>query len=130
MNPKIRAMLPSDERFIHSSWHTSFWKTGAGRKVDKKLYNTWQDLRIQRLMQKCQVLVAYLEEVPDEILGWSCVGHRALHYVYVKGVYRRNGIASGLVLSDLAYYTHPTDTVGGLFMKKMNLEYNPYLELM
>ena len=130
MHPKIRRMLPSDERFIHSSWHTSFWKTGASKKVDKALYNKWQDWRIKRLMANCRTLVAYLEEVPDEILGWSCSAPEILHYVYVKGVYRRNGIAKGLVPSDSVFYTHATDTIGGLFMKKMNLKYNPYLELL
>lgn len=72
------------------------------------------------------VLVAYFEDVPDEILGWSCFRGDTLFYVYVKGSYRRNGIAKGLVPSEVKYYTHATDTVGGLFMKSLGIEYNPY----
>lgn len=86
------------------------------------------DSHILNLTRKGLVMCAYLEEVPDEILGWSCTNnHDSLHYVYVKGTYRRQGIGTGLVPTGLKYYTHKTSTEGGLFLKSLGLEFNPFI---
>ena len=123
----LRMMTPSDERFVAASWHSSFWKNSANRSMGWDVYSKGQDLRVQRLLLKHSAHIAYLEEVPDEILGWCCHDYNtAVHYVYVKGTYRKQGIGKGLVPSAMKYYTHATDTVGGRFMKKLGLEFNPY----
>lgn len=126
MTPTIREAKAEDIRLIHSSWHTSYWANHAKKRIDREVYKSFQDSRINYLLTFCPVLVAYFEEVPDEILGWACYSRDTLHYIYVRGSYRRRGIGSGLVPSGLKYYTHATDTVGGKFMAHHNLVFNPY----
>lgn len=127
--PAIRIATDSDLRFVRSSWHTSYWKTWASKRIPWESYWPGQDRRIERLLKRSTVLVAYFEDVPDEVLGWSCSEADTLHYVYVKAAYRRSGIASGLTsaLSDKPYHSHPTNEVGRAFMSSIGAQFNPYL---
>lgn len=129
MTPSIRIATESDTRFVRSSWHTSFWKVWASKRVPWESYWPGQDRRIERLLKDSTVLVAYFEAVPDEVLGWACFQNSVLHYAYVKAAYRRSGIASGLTasLSDKPYHSHPTNEVGRLFMSSIGAQFNPYL---
>lgn len=124
--PSIREATDADLRFCHSSWHTDFWKTHAHKHISREVYDLSMDRRIDRLVQRSRVLVAFFPEVPDEVLGWSCLEVDTLHYVYVKGVYRRTGIGTGLVRGLAKWYTHPTDREGRAFMERQSLLYNPF----
>ena len=126
MTPSIREATDADTRFVHSSWHTDFWKTHAHKRILKEVYDASMDKRIDRLVFRSRVLVAYFPEVPDEILGWSCLEGDTLHYVYVKGVYRRKGIGTGLVRGLAKWYTHPTDREGRVFMERQSLKFHPF----
>lgn len=126
MSLSLRIASGDDSRFIHSSWHTAYWKTHARKHTEKAVYDPGQDARIDRLLFRSHVLVAFFPEVPDEVLGWSAVEGDALHYVYVKAAYRRRGIATGLVEGRAKWYTHATDREGRLFLSKMQLLYSPY----
>ena len=124
--PTLRRATSEDLRFVHSSWHTSYWKTWANKRMSRSVYNEGQDIRINRLLEDCVTIVAYFWEAPTEVLGWACSYDTTVHYVYVRGVYRRNGIGKGLVPDGAKYYSHQTDAVGGLFVKNLGLEFNPY----
>jgi GNAT superfamily N-acetyltransferase len=115
-----------DGKFIHSSWHTAYWKTSARKYLTRETYDAGQDRRIDRLIFQSHVLVAFFPEVPDEILGWACMRDDVLHYVYVKAVYRRRGIATGLVAGRASCYTHATDRVGEAFAASIGAVLNPY----
>lgn len=112
--------------FIHSSWHTAFWKTSARKYLTRKAYDEGQDRRIDRLILSSYVIVAFFPEVPDEILGWACLKGDTLHYVYVKAAYRRKGIATGLAAGQILHYTHATDRVGEAFAASIGATLNPY----
>ena len=127
MNPTIREATDDDMRLVHSSWHTAYWKTHAHKHILKDNYDEGMDRRIDRLLFRSHVLVAYFPEVPDEVLGWSAVEGDALHYVYVKAAYRRRGIATGLVEGRAKWYTHATDREGRVFLERMKLQYSPFL---
>ena len=126
MTPLIRPAVDDDMRFCHSSWHTAYWRTCARKYLTREAYDAGQDRRIDRLLTQSQTLVAYFPEVPDEILGWSCVQEDTLHYVYVKVIYRRRGIATGLVAASKKWYTHATDRVGEAFAESIGAVLNPY----
>jgi GNAT superfamily N-acetyltransferase len=126
MSLSIRLATNQDERFIHSSFHTAYWKTHAHKHLTKSVYDPGQDARIDRLLARSRVLVAFFPEVPDEVLGYSVVEGDALHYVYVKAVYRRRGIGTGLVEGRATCYTHATDREGRAFLERMSLKFNPY----
>jgi hypothetical protein len=127
--PAIRIATDSDLRFVRSSWHSNHWKTWACKRIPWESYWPGQDRRIERLLKQSTVLVAYFEDVPDEVLGWACFEGDTLHYVYVKAAYRRAGIAAGLTasLSDKPHHSHPTNEVGRAFMSSIGAQFNPYL---
>lgn len=126
MSPTIRNATSADTHFIHSSWFNSYWGKYARKHIERDVYAHGQDALIQKLLFRSEVLVAYFEEVPDEVLGWACLEGDVCHWVYVKGVYRRRGIASGLVEGRAKWYTQRTDTIGGRFAAKVQMQFNPY----
>lgn len=126
MNPCVREAFPGDLKYVHSSWHTSFWKTSARKYLTRGVYDRGQDQRIDRLISRSNVLVAYFPEVEDEILGWACIEGDVLHYAYVKAIYRRRGIASGLTGNRVKIYSHASDRVGESFAESIGAQFNPY----
>lgn len=128
MKPSLRLMTPEDRTFVHSSWHTSYWKLWAESKVKRTIYSTSQDKRIKRILDKqIPTFIAFFHEAPSEILGWACVEGDTLHYIYVKAAYRKHGIGTVLMKSiGSTQYSHLTDSHGRRFLSKHNLTYNPY----
>lgn len=127
MTPSIRHATEADLRFCHSSWHTNYWKVYAHKHIERDVYARGQDQRIDRLLADATVLVAYFPEVEDEVLGWVAFERDALYYVYVKGTYRKAGIASGLVQNlGCKWYTHQTNEAGRAFLARFGMQFNPY----
>lgn len=125
--PLLREATHDDLRFVHASWFDSWWKLRARKNIEFEIYKKEMNPRIDRLIERSRVLVAFFPEVPDEILGWSCIERDALHFCVVKHEYRRSGIGRGLVFGNASYYTHMTDDVGQRFARKMSLKYNVFL---
>ena len=126
MTPLVRPATESDLRFVRSSWKTDFWKNHARKSMSHGVYSPGQARRIERLLGRSGTLVAYFPEVPDEVLGWAVVEHDVLHYVYVKSSYRRVGIAKGLTIGRVRWYSHPTNEAGRCFMRSIEAQFNPY----
>lgn len=120
----VRHAEPGDMAFVRSAWFQSFWhETMREKEITFEDYKVGQNRRMDRLIDAGETLVAYAADVPDEILGFAVFGDDTLHYVYVKTVYRRRGIATGLIRSRAKSYSCKTP----LFRKmKMQLQYNPY----
>ena len=113
-----------DLPFVYSSWykaHRPFQKHVANEE-----YADGHNARMRRLVSDSNVLVAYSADVPDEILGYAVIEGDACHFVYTKAVYRRMGIASGLVQGHCRYYTHWMGEQGRSFAEAVGLTYNPY----
>lgn len=123
---KVRRASSDDLRFIHSSWHTTFWKTNAKRTTEWSVYKDEMDQRIDRLLARSETLVATAAEVPDEILGYAVLEGDVLHFAYVKSVYRGMGIAKGLVRGRAKWYTHATGAPGVGFAKEVGMQFNPF----
>lgn len=126
MTPTIRTATADDLRFVHSSWHTNFWKAWGCKHMLREHYNAGMDARIEWLLARSSVLVAFFPQVEDEVLGWSAVDGDTLHYVYVKAAYRRSGIGSGLTHGLVRWYTHPTNEAGRAFMARIGAQFNPF----
>lgn len=126
---KVRPATISDLRFVAASWYADYWSRWGKKHCERDKFHKGQGARIDRLLGRSHVLVAYLPEVPDEVLGWLCldIPTPTVHYCYVKGEYRRMGIASGLMQGQQAdSFSHSVDTTGGAFASKFNLKFDPY----
>ena len=127
--PTLRRATAADLRFVHSSWHTSFWNVWAKKYMERSVYSKEMDRWIDATLPFTIALVAYFPEVPDEVLGWACFVEKreALYYCYVKSTYRRMGIGRGLVEGRAKFYTQYTDSHGRKFAQAVGLQFNPFL---
>lgn len=129
--PSLRQATRNDLRFVHSSWHTSFWNTWAKKHVERSVYSKEMDQYIDTTLPFLTTLVAYFPEVPDEVLGWACISEKEerehVLYCYVKSTYRRMGIGRGLVEGRAKFYTQYTDSHGRKFAQAVGLQFNPFL---
>jgi len=125
---KVRKVKKADLPFILSSWFESYWKAHASKRgLAYETYKSYQDDLIKRLLHRSLVLVACPVFDDTEILGYSVTEGSTLHYVYVKSVYRRMGIATGLASMPLTVYTHGAEKPGRRFAESLGLLFNPYL---
>lgn len=122
----MRLASSDDQRFIHSSWHTTYWKTTAKRTTAWDVYRDEMDKRIDRLLERSDTYVATAAEVPDEICGYAVLEGDVLHFAYVKSVYRGMGIAKGLVRGRAKWYTHATGAPGVRFAEAVGMQFNPF----
>jgi GNAT superfamily N-acetyltransferase len=123
----VRLATADDMRFVAASWFESYWKAVASQEGMDYLtaYRPGQDALIRRLVGRSETIVAHAVDIPDEILGYAVLEDDVLHYVYVKSVYRRRGIATGLVRARAKRYSQRT-RLGEKLVKPLALEFNPY----
>lgn len=104
---KLRIASPGDHASIFSDWLRSARSAATYRGIPSVVYFYWGHLMVEALLADVGVtwLVACASDDPTKIYGWLC-GQRAdaasgdqaiVHYVYVKKLYRRVGIASRLM---------------------------------
>jgi hypothetical protein len=126
MKLTIRLAQPADMNFVAASWFTSYWKnTARAEGIEQPVYTRGMNQLIDGLLQRSDVIVAVLDEVPDEILGYAVVEDGACHWVYVKSVYRRRGIATGLLRSTARRFSLQTSQ-GKKLAAKLGLAYDPF----
>jgi hypothetical protein len=127
---------PSDVPLIVSSWRKSYLnRDREGRAayplahIPATVYFDGQSAIIARILGRASVQVAHAAEDPSHIIGWVCFEPAVLHYVYVTGMWRKDGLASELVGMNVGtggQYTHHTYAMKTLG-KRWRLRYNPYL---
>lgn len=75
---------------------------------------------------KTQIKIACLNEDPDVILGYSVMeGDHTLHFVFIKEIWRKMGIAKQLVPKSVVTTTHLTKV--GRMAKPKSWRYDPFL---
>jgi hypothetical protein len=96
-------------------------------KMDYTLYKPEMDRVINDIFKRphTRVLVAYAAHETAHILGFSVSEGSTLHYIFVKAVYRRMGVASGLLTSQLVTFSHKAGKAGTAFLRFHGLKYNP-----
>lgn len=102
-----------DADFIYATWMSSFCNSGYARAVPKPIYNLSQRGRIDRILERENLFchIACHPETPELIYGYI-VGEApaTIHYIYVKGAYRKLGIgkalAGALDWKEPIIYTH------------------------
>jgi hypothetical protein len=128
----LRGPLPSDMPFILSSWLRSYRKASP---VSGPVYYVGQEAVIRRLLVRSSIVLACNPEDPSTVLGYV-VFERVpsgglVHYVYVKELVRRCGLAARLlseVPGPFRSHTHETRAEGVARLKaRFPSVYNPYL---
>ena len=89
----------TDLPYIHQTWIRSYKSAPRSRRMDPNEYWCRQSVTIEKCLQSSSILVARMagKDAPDTILGWICFAGDVLHYVYVRKVFRNQGVASGLL---------------------------------
>lgn len=131
-----------DINFIYATWlQALYYGNGWSRNVepvagapvdiyssmDRDVFFKNYNNIIQKILIKPSVSVniACLIEDPDVILGYSVTEPEVLHFVFVKDVWRRMGIARDLIPADTKTVTHLTRIGRGLKPKEWG--FNPFL---
>lgn len=101
---------PEDRSFVLDSWARSFWRSQTARNMGASDF--WEAIRFvsESLIVSCRVVVLRPAGSAYRIAGWACAEPERgeLHYVYVKGPYRRVGLATRMLreFGELTAYTH------------------------
>lgn len=117
---------PDDVPYVFNSWLHGARAAFAGMRTSD--YYDLQHARISRLLQTARLVVLHPDGAPAVIAGWAVVdpsGPDIVHYVHVRGEYRRMGFATRLV-GGRTVATHMTEQ-GDRMKRKLGLRYMPHL---
>lgn len=137
----FRPYEAQDLNFIRSSWGYSFYdENKTFKSMSPELFHHYHRPIRDRILSQptLAIIVCCSEKDPDQIIGWIAVEQmpegetQILHYVYVKALYQKEGVAKELfkraVLKLPVYYTHLTDSVWPYVMKRpQDFKYIPHL---
>lgn len=118
----------TDKNFVYSTWlrgcyYGSDFYGSIHKDTFFKEYGKFLDQLLAR--PGTELKVACLLSDPDTILGYACYKGSTLHWVYVKEVFRKKGIATQLIPANISTITHITP-VGLNLAKKKQMEFNPW----
>lgn len=127
----LRPATENDFNFITNSWIESY---KGFKDTTFMIFKKYHNPLINKIIkEKAITLMAVDNEHKDLIYGWCCFEHLekpVLHYLYVKAIYRKTGVAKDLFntcIKDEFYYTHRTDGSQEIFIQDRHGIYNPYL---
>ncbi len=122
----LRGATPDELNLIRHDWFLSF-RREMKPSPRPDIYSLGQNVIIDRLIAAFPPIVATLESVPEEVIGWACreFDRSVTHYCYVKHAYRRRGVATVLTANTLQHSHHTR--AGELLARRVMSLYNPYL---
>lgn len=146
---RIRPYVDTDEGLVYRSYLRSFLKAGyrihmvhgvAGASIDDAIYYAGQHDVLDRILQHAQVSIACGAEDAWQVLGFmihdDLPSGLVLHYLYVKKMFRRAGLATAMIHQQLAgrsklvhtHYTAPW-RIFARSLKRADIEavYDPFL---
>jgi GNAT superfamily N-acetyltransferase len=139
----IRNYKEEDKAFVISTWLKSFYTNMPSYKVNSRYYikpesNEFYKFHskvVQSVLEKplTTVLIACNEEDENQIFGYIIYDENCMHWLYVKQVYRRNGIGTRLLKEadffDCKIATHLSNDFGYFSKLFSQIKYNPYILL-
>ena len=130
--------------FVLDSWsravaRDSIWRIEVGRRgvartpVPPSLSLYYHDIILKKILTNCTLLVACDPDDPDVIWGYVAFTEEnpVLHFVYVKGAFRRLGIGTrllseaGLILDEPVVVSHRTESLFKAW-PEVKWRWNPY----
>jgi GNAT superfamily N-acetyltransferase len=90
----------TDLQFLFKAWISSYEKSPwAGTLPQHLSYSVHKATINQLIARGISVTMAVNPEDPDQILGFVAAEPGLLHYIFVKDLFRRQGVASKLMAS-------------------------------
>lgn len=120
---RVRQRQPGDDNLIAASFFESWRRGGRAPEVQFPIYKEGAGRAIQRLLERSYATILYVDGVPNEIAAWSLDEGDTLHYIYVKNIYRRQGLGSFLLGKLFKYHSHETKAFKYL---KSSTQFNPW----
>jgi hypothetical protein len=127
VNITFRTIQPDDINFIKSTWFQSFKSYNKQAAV---LFDDPYNFIIHKLIEKSKIIIACPSDSTELILGYVCYdlykNIPVVHYLYVKTIYRRMGVAHSLIRliwdeKNMIVYTFKAEKL----VNKMNAVYKP-----
>jgi len=116
--------------YIKARWMRSFRRGNDYMKLsDSDAYFNAYSTYINNILNddETSVSLAVLYDEPDVALGFSVLTDMCLHYIYVGQDYRRQGIGTGLLPTNIREISHLTKIGLELWPKKMpRAVFNPF----
>lgn len=119
----FRPYVPEDLNFIRSSWGTSYL-TGCEEEVflTPKFFHAYHRPIRDRILERetIAIIVCSATDAPEQLIGWilvekpvDAIKSLIVHYIYVKEIYKREGIATELLSrvtdGERILFTHMTE---------------------
>lgn len=124
----LRDSNPDDINFIYATWLKAlFYGNPAYNAIDKDIYFENYRKVVCGLLGSSSVKVACLKDDPDVIIGYSVYSGKTLHFVFVKAIWRKIGVAKSLVPADIEQVSHLTTVGRSILNKYPKVKYNPFL---
>lgn len=133
-----RPAVPADHAFVYATWLRAM-KQGSmfGASISAPVFFEMHHHAIERLLKRgAMVTVAHPAGEPDTIIGYI-VDERAkdvaiLHWVYVKGGFRRMGVGEALLAAvgldnHTPFVFTQATRLGEVLAKRRQATYVPYL---
>lgn len=130
----VRPAITDDIAFIFSTWLHNF-KSGSlfAKRIPYSVFFENHHRVLEHILARpeVQALVACPSDSPDTIVGYLIHEENLVHYIYVKGAFRKLGVGRALAVAaklDLekvvcSHWTFVADELA----KKWKLLYNPYM---
>ena len=113
--------------FIWSSWLQSFSESKDNLELPAKIYYRAQKQLISELLASKTVRISVARSPVDPLVirGYAVADSGELHWIYVKSICRRQGIATALLIAagNPQTYTHDHEP-GGSRLRAMGLVYD------
>lgn len=129
INLKLRQATTADVNFIYSTMLKGlYYGSEFYANVAKATFFQHYGEIVTALLKKSKVVVACLPDDDDIVLGYAIYEPGlCLHYVFVKEVFRKQGVASALTgEANTSSVSHITK-IGNSIRKAKNMEFNPFL---
>ncbi len=130
MDFDLRDACGDDLSFIYSTWLESYrYDSFFGKSHRNGVFFPDYQLVLDKLLEESRVVVACVPDSPETILGYIVFEPNLLHYIFVKGAFRRFGIATSLLdyafpnLERSVCFTHKTYTAFPFIAKHTRLTY-------
>lgn len=130
---KVRPLRNDEKNFVYSSWLKSVRVTSDWSKIkpDQVFFREYQKL-IKSRLETSSVLVATPASEQNILIAYLCYQFvndcLILDFIYVKGSFRRNGIAQYLI-EHVTRLLNPANTIMTHYSSKFNFQYDPFLFL-